>query len=258
MVQAERNGVRSLHDSADLSILPLTGSHETHIIIYMMSIFRGIRAVLFDMDGTLVETSIDFSLMKREMLRIAGEYGIPSHQLENLDIIGIIDAAYMELVSQSRLSDAETMHDEAYGILQEIELTACRNAVPIEGTFELLHAIRDAGMRICIVTRNSREAVGISIERTGVFYDILLTRDDVPDVKPHPDHLISALEPFGISPDEAVMVGDHWMDVVAGKAAGTRAVGFLRPDRDEDFFAPYCPDLVIHSLSELTDALAET
>ncbi|MHB1458240.1 MAG: HAD family hydrolase [Armatimonadota bacterium] len=224
----------------------------------MMSIFCGIRAVLFDMDGTLVETSIDFSLMKREMLRIAEEYGIPSHQLANLDIIGIIDAAYRELVSQSRSSDAETMYDEAYGILQEIEISACRNAISVEGAIKLLHAIRDAGIKICIVTRNSREAVGISVERTGVFFDILLTRDDVPDVKPRPDHLISALEPFGIPPDEAVMVGDHWMDVVAGKAAGTRTVGFIRPDRPDDFFDPYCPDLVIHSLSELTDALAET
>ena len=224
----------------------------------MKDIFHGIRAVLFDMDGTLVETSIDFSLMKREMLRIAGEYGIPSHQLSDLDIIGIIDAACRELVSQSRSSDAETMYDEAYGILQEIELSACRNAVPIDGAIELLHAIGNAGIKICIVTRNSREPVGISIERTGVFYDILLTRDDVPDVKPHPDHLISALEPFGIPLDAAVMVGDHWMDVVAGKAAGTRTVGFLRPDRPDDFFDPYCPDLVIRSLSELSDALAET
>jgi phosphoglycolate phosphatase len=224
----------------------------------MMSIFREIRAVLFDMDGTLVETSIDFSLMKREMLRIAGEYGVYSHQLVNLDIIGIIDAACRELDFQSRASDAERMRIEAYGILEDIELAACRNAALIEGATELLHVLRDVGIKICIVTRNCRKAVEVSVERTGVFYDILLTRDDVPDVKPHPDHLISALEPFGISPDEAVMVGDHWMDVVAGKAAGTRTVGFIRPGRDEDFFAPYCPDIVIHSLSELTDALAET
>lgn len=235
----------------------MTPSLETHIITDMENVFTGIRAVLFDLDGTLVETSIDFTLMKREMLHLGERYGVPGSDLAGLDILAIVEAVYALLVSRPRASDAETMRGEAYGILQRIELASCGQVDPIAGALELLYAVRNAGMKICIVTRNCRPAVELSLARTGVFYDALLTRDDVPKTKPHPDHLISALSPLGICPHEALMVGDHWMDVVAGRAAGTRTVGFLRSDRPDSFFDEHAPDLVIRSLSELTSALAE-
>ena len=47
------------------------------------------------------------------------------------------------------------------------------------------------------------------------------------------------------------MIGDHWMDIQAGRAAGTRTIGFLRPDRPEGFFDVCPPDVVIPDLGEL-------
>jgi phosphoglycolate phosphatase-like HAD superfamily hydrolase len=70
-------------------------------------------------------------------------------------------------------------------------------------------------------------------------------------VKPDPLHLHLALERLGVSPADAVMVGDHVMDVLGGKAAGTRTLGVLTPDRPPDFFREAAPDGVIRALPEL-------
>ena len=107
------------------------------------------------------------------------------------------------------------------------------------------------GIKIGIVTRNSRAGVAISMEKCGIMADALVTRDDVENTKPHPDHILRALDSLGVSSSEAVIVGDHWMDVLGGKSAGTRTIGFLRPDRPDDFFDREKPDLVIRDLAEL-------
>ena len=217
----------------------------------MTNPFEGMRAVLFDMDGTLVETDIDFPLMKREMLALGERYGIPASELQGLDILGVVDGVAARLQEQGRATEADRVRQEAFDRLEAIELVHCRDARPIPGATELLHALREAGLKVGIVTRNCRSGVRLSLERTGISADVLLTRDDVIRTKPHPDHLHQALETLGVRPEEAVMVGDHWMDIQGGKAAGTRTIGFLRPSRPRDLFDKVAPDLVITSLTEL-------
>jgi phosphoglycolate phosphatase len=221
----------------------------------LSDIFKGIRAVLFDLDGTLVETNIDFPLMKREMISLGERYGIPADETQGLDILRIVDLIVTRLREQSREHESRHVRQEAYQKLEEIELDYCRSAHPIASSVELLDALRDAGIKIGIVTRNSRAGVAISMERCGIMADALVTRDDVENTKPHPDHILRALDSLGVSPSEAVVVGDHRMDVLGGKSAGTRTIGFLRPDRPDDFFDREKPDLIIRDLAELLDEI---
>lgn len=213
----------------------------------MTNPFEGIRAVLFDMDGTLVETKIDFALMKREMLALGERHGIPASELHGLDILAAVKA----IVNRLDPAEADRVHREAFDTLERIELAHSDSVHIIDGALELLSALRDAGIRIGIVTRNCRNAVRVSLDRTGVFHDVLLTRDDVHNTKPHPEHLLRAMDLLGVQPDESLTIGDHWMDIQGGRAAGTRTIGFLRPDRPEGFFDVCPPDLIIRDLEEL-------
>ena len=229
----------------------------------MAHLFEGVRAVLFDLDGTLVETNIDFPLMKREMIALAAKYGIPAAEVEHLDILGVVDYVAARLDSSSNKAGARRARQEAYEKLEQIELAHSEDAVAIPGAAELLDALRSLDIEIGVVTRNCRRAVELSLSKAGISADVLLTRDDVQNTKPHPDHLLQALELLGVEPHEAVMVGDHWMDILGGKAAGMRTVGFLRPGRPHDFFdreplvlgngllCRAAPDLVIRDLREL-------
>ena len=213
--------------------------------------FKDMRAVLFDLDGTLVETNIDFGLMKREMIALGEKYGVPVHETQELDILAIVDLVVCRLKGLSLDNEADCARREAFEKLEQIELIHCEDARPVETATDLLNALNQAGIKTAIVTRNCLTGVRLSTEKSGISADVLLTRDDVENTKPHPDHLLKALNALGIPPNEAVMIGDHWMDVQAGKAAGTRTIGFLRPGRPEDFFDNMKPDLVIRNLSEL-------
>lgn len=216
-------------------------------MVRMTNPFEGVRAVLFDMDGTLVETNIDFPLMKREMLALGEMHGIPASELQGLDILAVVD----HVTSRLSAKDAQSVRQEAFDRLEQIELIHSEDAKPIDCASELINALEETGIKVAIVTRNCRSAVRLSLEKAGIHSDVLLTRDDVPRTKPHPDHLLQALDMLAARPEEAVTIGDHWMDVRAGKAAGTRTVGFLRPDRPQDFFEVEMPDLVIRDLAEL-------
>jgi len=216
-------------------------------MVMMTNPFEGIRAALFDMDGTLVETNIDFPLMKREMLALGERHGIPASELQGLDILAVVD----RVTSRLGKEEAKSVRQEAFDRLEQIELIHAEEACAIDCAPELLNTLEDAGIRVAIVTRNCRSAVRLSLEKGGIRADVLLTRDDVPKTKPHPDHLHQALEMLGVPPQESITIGDHWMDIRAGKAAGTRTIGFLRPDRAKDFFDAEPPDLVICDLAEL-------
>lgn len=221
----------------------------------MANIFEGIRAVLFDMDGTLVETNIDFPLMRREVVATAEKHGVPAADVQSLDILAGIDLIVSRLTERGDVEEAAHARQEAFEKLEQIELVHSEDAHAISCAHEVLRALRDAGIKTAIVTRNCRTAVLISLELTGISADVLLTRDDVTKAKPHPEHLLRALELLGVRADEALTIGDHWMDIEGGKAAGTRTVGFLRPDRPHDFFDAHSPDLVIRDLAELLDLL---
>ncbi|MDI6829305.1 MAG: HAD family hydrolase [Armatimonadota bacterium] len=212
----------------------------------MDNLFKDVRAVLFDLDGTLVETNIDFALMRRELIALAESYGIPAQEVANLDLLAIV-----EYVATRTNTSADAIRAEAFKKLEEIELTRIDEAKEIPGAKELVGFLQSQGIRIGIVTRNCRNAADISLKKAGISADVLLTRDEVKNTKPHPDHLLEALKALGAKPSEAIMIGDHWMDVRGGRAAGTRVIGFLRSDRPDDFFDREKPDLIVHSLAEL-------
>jgi phosphoglycolate phosphatase len=204
-----------------------------------------VRAVLFDLDGTLVDSGIDFGRMRREMLALAAEAGCDAAALAGADILDIRD------VFCARGADREAALQRAEARLVAIEREALERATPIEGAGELLAALRDRGVRIGIVTRNCREIAEDSLARYGFTYEVLVARADTPRMKPHPDHLRRALEALTVPPAAAVMVGDGRMDVEAGLAAGMRTVGFLQGERPADYFAGLQPERVIRHLSDL-------
>ncbi len=212
-----------------------------------------LRAVLFDLDGTLIQTHIDFGLMRRDMAALTARYGVPPARLEGLDILSAVEAAREFLIASGDPGAASELRQQAFARLQEIEEAHCAEPVEIAGARELLLRLRERSIPLGIVTRNCRTVSERLVTRGGLLYDVLLTRDDVARTKPDPAHLLAALEAIGVQPEErgeAVMVGDHWMDVQAGRAAGMRTVGILL-GRAREFFSPARPDLLVEQLADL-------
>jgi phosphoglycolate phosphatase len=211
-----------------------------------------LRAALFDLDGTLVHTHIDFSAMKGAVLAIAAEAGVDTEELRDRDSLAIVRDV------RGRLgAEAPRFVAKCEAAMVACELAALGGAEEAYDAGAFLAWLRARQVRIGIVTRNSGAAVGMLLRRIRLPHDVLLTRDDVPRTKPDPVHLQMALERLGADRAEAVMVGDHHMDIVAGRAAGVRSIAIAHGKLDETSFASCPPDSFVRSFAELRAVVAE-
>src|SRR2546423_1689994 len=94
--------------------------------------FTHVLAVLFDLDGTLVHTRIDFPGMKRAVLDLVAAAGLDPEEYRSLDSLAVLDAA------AARLRDAAAFRERAEEALVRIELAACEDAREAEGAAETL------------------------------------------------------------------------------------------------------------------------
>jgi phosphoglycolate phosphatase-like HAD superfamily hydrolase/predicted TIM-barrel fold metal-dependent hydrolase len=220
--------------------------------------FDGASAVLFDLDGTLMDTHIDFPAMRAAMVRLAGDYGFEPDALEGLDILAIVSFCADRLTQAGQSHQAEAFRAAARGLLRSIEIEQCSTPVEVPGARELLQNLHEAGMAIGIVTRNCREVSEELLAKGRLTHDALISRDDVEKTKPAPEHIHAALAALNHNGDRgaAVMVGDHWMDVLAGARAGCRTVGLLR-GRDASWFSRAVPDTMVDGVADLVPLFAQ-
>ena len=120
---------------------------------------------------------------------------------------------------------------------------------------ELVEELKARRIGVGIVTRNCRKASEISLDMTQIVPDVLVCREDTARHKPNPKPLNLALSKLDARPAYSVMVGDHLMDMLGGKAAGTKTIGLLTGARPEHFFDEVKPDFVARDLAEVLDAI---
>lgn len=223
----------------------------------MKPLLESVDCVLFDLDGTLVDTNIDFPLMKREMIALAVEQGLEPAAFEREDILAIIEITIRHLITSGKHDKSLELHHRAMVILEEIELRHARNTQEIPFARELISELKDWKIGVGIVTRNCRNASNLSLEIAQITPDVLLCREDTLRHKPNPEPLNKALKALDAKPHASIMVGDHIMDILSGKAANMKTIGFLREDRPRSFFDEVAPDFVALSLEEVSNAIID-
>lgn len=160
-----------------------------------------IRAVIFDLDGTLTKPVLNFDLIRSEM-------GISSHS------VGILEAM-QQMPSDTR--------QKAMDILDRHELYAAINAVLHDGVHEVFGFLRQHDIPIGLLTRNTRQNVTRVAAQHNLIFDAVVDRDDGP-AKPDGFGVRKLCEIFDVPPAETIVVGDFLHDLHAAHNAGATAV----------------------------------
>ena len=221
-----------------------------------MQKWPAVKAFVFDFDGTLAVLNIDFLSMRERILLLMGQYGVGEEMIREHYLLEIIEEVYQVLLKRN-LSDAESFYEASHRILHGVEMEAAETGNLMPGTKETLGRLRKDGVKVGVITRNCEDAVRKVFPDVDQFCDVFVPRNAVKRVKPHPDHLTLVLDSLKISGKESVMVGDHIIDIQAGKKVGMRTIGVLTGRTKKEEFEQAGADHILRNASEVFAILEE-
>ena len=210
---------------------------------------HALQAVLFDWDGTLVNTA---EASYRCYEKLFGSYGI----------------AFDRDAFRRTYSPNWNLTYSALGLAEERWAEAdarwlghyCEEEVALlEGARDALLRVREAGLRAGLVTSGDRERVSRELADLAVaeLFQALVCAEDTVQRKPHPEPLLLALEKMRLAPGEAVYIGDSPEDVQMAQAAGVRAVGIPGGFPNRESLAAARPEVLAPTLAAALDRVLE-
>jgi HAD superfamily hydrolase (TIGR01549 family) len=185
-----------------------------------------IPAILFDLDGTLVDSVYQHVLAWRDALEIAG---MPLAVWRIHRRIGMSGGLFVNALaretghnlSPEEVAGMQRAHAQAY-------LQYSSQVRPLPGARDLLAHLVQQQVPHAIATSGYREAASVSTEILGVGPDVpIITRDQVARAKPDPDLFLAAAEALGIPIENTIVVGDSIWDLLAARRARALGIGLL-------------------------------
>lgn len=178
-----------------------------------------IKAVIFDLDGTITKPYFDFDAIREEM-------GLDKNS-------GPVWEAMEKMTAQQRRRAEEILDFHERRAVRESKLNA--------GAKRTLEELRAGGIGIGILTRNRRINALAVARKHGLKFDAVIGREEGP-VKPDAFGVLRICRQFGVRPEETLVVGDYLFDLLCAKAAGAVAVLLVHHNRADEFakHADFC------------------
>jgi len=211
----------------------------------------GIRLIIYDLDGVLVDTSDAICLSFNAALEDAGEPQCTDEEIRSM--IGVpLDEMYRRVLPRERWGLIEGCFKRYREAFMNISLKHTRILVGVEAT--LTH-FEEEGLQQVLATNKSTPEAEKILAHLGIdgYFDLLIGYDDVPNPKPSPDMILLALEAMGVEPHEAVLVEDSPTGLAAGKGAGVFTVAVATGFYDVGVLAASEPDYLIGELKGLRE-----
>ena len=206
-----------------------------------------VKAVLFDLDGTLLDT---YQLILDSMrFTVARELGLDCSDEQLMAKVGQpLAIQFTDFTDDPVLIDELLRVYRAYNEERHDAVVRAFDGIP-----EALEALKDAGYALGVVTSKRHELAQRGLDITGLapFMDFVIGPDDWPEFKPNPGGVLYGCRLAGCNPDECVYVGDSPFDIQAGNGAGCFTIAALWGMFPEEVLRAQNPDAVCLQPSEL-------
>jgi phosphoglycolate phosphatase len=184
----------------------------------------GVRAIVFDFDGTLVNSATDIELSLNYALK---QFGLPEHGAEA--VRGMVGDGATSLIERALPRDlAEDTRKQVLSVFRvHYHESDHATSLPYPGVMELLHALMERGIGLAIVSNKPDNVLQRVCPKAlpGIPFGLVAgERADIPR-KPAPTGVLLALKALGAEPHEAIYVGDTAVDIQVAKAAAVKGVG---------------------------------
>jgi phosphoglycolate phosphatase len=186
-----------------------------------------LRAVLIDLDGTLLDTAPDLAAAAN---RVRADFGLPALPVERIAaFVGKGAEVLVHRALTDRLDgsvDNATFAAARAAFYRHYHATNGKTTIIFDGVPEALALLRARQIKIGCVTNKPREFTRPLLEQLKLapLFDTIVSGDDVREKKPHPDLLFTGCRNMGVEPPHTRMIGDSLNDALAAQAAGMHAI----------------------------------
>ena len=209
------------------------------------------KAILFDMDGVLIESEF---LMRHSAIQALAEYGIEAKHEDFVEFTGMGEDKFVGGVAE-KYGHTYTfdMKERAYDYFgQQVKELA---HVP-NGVKEMLMALHEKGFVMAVCSAADLRKVRYNIQAIGVdesIFSALVTGSDVARKKPFPDIYLEGARRIGMEPKDCLVIEDAISGINAAHAAGMDAVGVPTTFSKEELMERVHPEYLLNEIKELTD-----
>jgi len=214
-----------------------------------------LKGIVFDLDGTLINSTIDFPRMKTAMIDYLEGYGIPKGLLSANETNVVILEKAEKVWKEKKFSEGKRKAilariDE---LMDEGEMKAIPTVETIVGAREAVLKLKEMGYSLAILTRSCRGYTFEALRKTGMLehFDVILGRGETPKPKPYAEALKCTAEKLGLNIDEIILVGDHHIDQTCAENACATFIGVRTGPRKDDSWSPNRPEVLLDSVADL-------
>lgn len=209
---------------------------------------KDIKAILFDLDGTLLDTT--------EFIYQAFEHALANHKY---DVSRHLISKHSGKPIHEMYEELTNSHEHTESLIEkhkEFQLNNMHLADIFPGAIDTLKVLREKGYKIGAVTTRFRVSAETTLRQAGMYdlFDVVVCGDDARAFKPDPAPLLLALDTLKEKPEHAVMVGDSYIDVLAGKNTGTKTVRAVYGFNQELIHEPE-PDYFLEDIRDILKIL---
>lgn len=199
---------------------------------------RGVKAAVFDLDDTLVESTVNFPKFKGLVIDQIVSHGENRADYSPNETIVVIINRYEAKLRERGTSD-EVIRErlaELDRIMDGVEMEHVSETVAYDGAKRLLALLRQSGIKIGVLTRGCREYAESALSRTGLLglVDALECRNSDSKPKPDPEAYLKLVGDLGVRKEETVFVGDHPLDAQCAANAGVPFIAVRTGDVPEE------------------------